>query len=242
MLTTARFCEKSGHGCKLFSCEMNKKSTKNRHLAENFGGRVKRWRREQGISQEILAKHLDITRSYLSQVENGDPASAKLQARFRRIAERSESVGEVSRFDASFSRAGVPADAEIVPLRLVPLVSWAQAGHAVDYDELPVSWQKRVHTSVMDPKAFAVSIAGNSMEPRYHEGDVAFLEPSKTVRQHDTVIARLKDEGVVFKIYSRTGDTVRFSSYNPAYPPFEVEASEVAWAYPVHSVLSIVNK
>ncbi len=144
--------------------------------------------------------------------------------------------------DLSPAKTDLPEGVEIVPLRLVPLVSWAQAGHAVDYDELPVSWQKKVHTSVTDPKAFAVSIAGDSMEPRYHDGDVAFLEPSRTVRQHDTVIARLKDEGVVFKIYSRTGDTVRFSSYNPAYPPFEVKAGAVAWVFPVHSVLKIVNK
>lgn len=221
---------------------MNKKSTKTRHLVETFGNSVKRWRREHGISQEILADGLGITRSYLSQVENGESASAKLQVRFRRIVERPESVTKPSGTGVSRVESGVPADAEVVPLRLIPLVSWAQAGHAVDYDELPVSWQKRVHTSVTDPKAFAVSIAGDSMEPRYHDGDVAFLEPSRTVRQHDTVIARLKDEGVVFKIYSRTGDTVRFSSYNPAYPPFEVGAGEVAWAFPVHSVLSIVNK
>ncbi len=203
---------------------------------------MKRWRREQGVSQEILADQLEITRSYLSQVENGGPASPKLQARFRRLAERPANFDRATNFAISAGTIGVPGDAEIVPLRLVPLVSWAQAGHAVDYEELPVSWQKKVHTSVTDPKAFAVSIAGNSMEPRYHDGDVAFLEPSRTVRQHDTVIARLKDEGVVFKIYSRTGDIVRFSSYNPVYPPFEVKVSEVAWAFPVHSVLSIVNK
>ena len=202
---------------------------------------MKRWRNEQGISQEILAARLDITRSYLSQVENGEPASAKLQARFRRLAERAKADG-LADFSQKLDQSGVPDDAEIVRLRLVPLVSWAQAGRAVDYDELPASWQKKVHTSVEDPRAFAVSIAGDSMEPRYHEGDVAFLEPSKPVRQHDTVIARLKEEGVVFKIYHRTGDTVRLSSYNPAYLPFEVAASEIAWVFPVHSVLSIVNK
>ena len=217
-------------------------STKTKHPAEDFGGKVKRWRNEHGISQEVLAGQLDITRSYLSQVENGGPASGKLQARFRRISERSENVGKVLSFDTSRAGTGVLEGAEIVPLRLVPLVSWAQAGHAVDYDELPTSWQKRVHTSVTDPKAFAVSIAGDSMEPRYHEGDVAFLEPSKAVRQHDTVIARLKNEGVVFKIYSRTGDIVKFSSYNPAYPPFEVKIDAIAWVYAIHSVLKIVNK
>ncbi len=214
----------------------NRMSTKIQQIPNGFGGRVKLWRHEQGISQATLAGELDITRSYLSQIENGEPASAKLQVRFRKLAEQSANVGKMS------SSENFSGNAEVVPLRLVPLVSWAQAGRAVDYDELPESWQKRVHTTVTDPKAFAVSIAGDSMEPRYHEGDVAFLEPSKALRQHDTVIARLKDGGVVCKIYSRSGDIVRFSSYNPAYLPFEVKVSEVEWAFPVHSVLKIVSK
>ncbi len=216
-------------------------STKIKHKPDAFGGRVKQWRNGHGISQEILADHLDITRSYLSQVENGEPASAKLQARFRRLVERSEAEG-MATFSRMLDKSGASANAEIVPMRMVPLVSWAQAGQAVDYDELPESWQKKVPTTATDPKTFAVSIAGNSMEPRYREGDVAFLEPSRPVRQHDMVIARLKEEGVVFKIHSRTGDTIRFSSYNPAYPPFEVAAGRVAWMFPVHSVLSIVNR
>ena len=216
-------------------------STNIQQFPNNFGIGVKRWRNEHGVSQEILATHLGITRSYLSQVENGEPASAKLQARFRRTAERAQADG-LPDFSKKLDQTGRRDDAESVPLRLVPLGSWAQAGRAVDYDVLPASWQKKVHTTVQDPRAFAVSVAGDSMEPRYHEGDVAFLEPSKPVRQHDTVIARLKEEGVVFKIYSRTGDTVRFSSYNPAYLPFEVKAREIAWIFPVHSVLSIVNK
>ena len=215
---------------------MNIMSTRSRHTSSKFGESAKKWRYDHGVSQAQLAKKLGITRSYLSQVENGEPASGRLQARFRNVTAQWGSA------EGSTNHGGLPNDAEIVPLRLVPLVSWAQAGQAVEYDELPVSWQKKVHTTVDDPKAFAVSIVGDSMEPRYHADDVAFLEPSRPVRQHDTVIARLKDGGVVFKIYSRTGDKVRFSSYNLAYPPFEVPVADIVWVYPVHSILKIVSK
>lgn len=210
--------------------------TKIEHKAGNFGLGVRRWRDAQGMSQEQLAQRLEITRSYLSQIENGEPASAKLQARFRRL------VAETSGRSTPAHGSTMLDDAEIVPLRFVPLVSWAQAGRSVDYDELPTSWQKKVPTDVSDPRAFAVSIAGDSMEPRYQAGDVAFLEPSRPLRQQDLVIARLGDGDVFFKIYCRTGDTVKFSSYNPAYPPFEVPVSDVVWAFPVHSVLKIVNQ
>ena len=204
--------------------------TKIEHKAADFGLEVRRWRDGRGMSQEQLAQRLEITRSYLSQIENGEPASAKLQARFRRLAVETSGRGTTALDDA-----------EIVPLRYVPLVSWAQAGRSVEYDELPTSWQKKVPTDVSDPRAFAVSIAGDSMEPRYQAGDVAFLVPSRPLRQQDLVIARLRDGDVFFKIYCRTGDTAKFSSYNPAYLPFEVPVSDVVWAFPVHSVLKIVH-
>ena len=203
-------------------------------MAKDFGAAVRRWRDERGVSQGQLAGRLEITRSYLSQIENGEPASAKLQARFRRIAEAPVPAAE------SADRAALD-NAEIVPTRFVPLVSWAQAGRSVEYDELPTSWQKKVPTDLNDPRAFAVTVAGDSMEPRYQAGDVAFLEPSRPLRQQDLVIARLRDGDVVFKIYHRTGDSVRFASYNPAYLPFEVPVADIVWAYPVHSVLKIVR-
>ena len=204
--------------------------TKSEHKPDNFGASVRRWRDERGVSQEELAQRLEITRSNLSQSENGEPASAKLRARFRRITETPAPTGR----DAL-------DNAEIVPTRFVPLVSWAQAGRSVEYDELPTSWQKKVPTDLNDPRAFAVTIAGDSMEPRYQAGDVAFLEPSRPLRQQDLVIARLQDGDVVFKIYHRTGDTVRFSSYNAAYLPFEVPVTDIVWAFPVHSVLKIIR-
>ena len=206
----------------------------------SFGARVKGWRNEHDVSQELLARRLEITRSYLSQIENGEPASAKLQARFRRLTETPGFAEELSG-RAPTHVHGALDNAEIVPIRFVPLVSWAQAGRSVEYDELPTSWQKKVLTDVSDPMAFAVTLAGDSMEPRYQAGDVAFLEPSRPLRQQDLVIARLKDGDVMFKIFHRTGDVVRFASYNPAYLPFEVPVADIVWAYGVHSILKIVH-
>ncbi|MBE7158063.1 MAG: LexA family transcriptional regulator [Rhodospirillales bacterium] len=216
-------------------------STTTQRSHKNFGEKVRRWRDEHNVSQEPLARRLEITRSYLSQIENGEPASAKLQARFRRLTETPGFAEELSgRASARGHRA--LDNAEIVPIRLVPLVSWAQAGRSVEYDELPTTWQKKVLTDMSDPMAFAVMLAGDSMEPRYQAGDVAFLEPSRPLRQQDLVIARLKDGDVTFKIYHRTGDMVRLASYNPAYLPFEVPVADIVWAYGVHSVLKIVNQ
>ena len=218
------------------------KSTKKANKSEHLGTRLKAWRARRDLTQELAAKALGVTRSYYSQMENGRKSAGIFAERFAQV-ENAAAGAAARRGVDSVNKADVHSGGEIVPLpRRIPLVSWAQAGAAVDYDELPASWQKVVPTDIDDPKAFAVTIAGDSMEPRYHENDVAMLTPSRPLRQNDAVVARLEDQGVVFKLCTRSGDIFRFSSYNPAYAPFEVPAREVLWVYPVHSVLTIVNK
>ena len=209
---------------------------------ETLGARLKAWRARRGLTQQAAAEALGVTRSYYSQMENGRKSGGIFAEKFALLEK--EPAGEVNKRGVHFAnRPDVHSGDEIIPLpRRIPLVSWAQAGEAVDYDEMPVGWQKFVPTDLDDPKAFAVTVAGDSMEPRYHENDLAILSPSKALRQNDAVVARLADQGVVFKLYSRTGNTCRFSSYNPAYAPFEVPAEQVVWIYPVHSVLKIVSK
>ena len=210
--------------------------------SDHLGPRLKAWRARRDLTQEAAAKVLGVTRSYYSQMENGRRSAGIFTEKFAQ-AENAPFPAVNKRDVHSVNKEGIRPDDGIIPLpRRIPLVSWAQAGEAVDYDELPASWQKVVPTDLDDPKAFAVTIAGDSMEPRYHENDVAMLTPSKALRQNDVVVARLEDQGVVFKLCTRSGDIFRFSSYNPAYAPFEVPAREVLWVYPVHSVLKIVNK
>ena len=203
---------------------------------------MKAWRTRRHLTQQAAADALGVTRSYYSQLENGRRTASILAERFALLEK--EPFAKVNKQAVnSVNTPDVHSGDEIIPLpRRIPLLSWAQAGEAVDYDEVPASWQKSVPTDISDPNAFAITIVGDSMEPRYHENDLAILTPSKTLRQNDVVVARLEDQGVVFKLYSRTGDTCRFSSYNPVYAPFEVSASQVVWIYPVHSVLKIVSK
>ena len=218
------------------------KSTEKINKSKHLGARLKAWRARRDLTQEAAAKALGVTRSYYSQMENGRKSAGIFAAKFAQV-ENAPAPGVNTPGVYPVNKADVHSGGEIIPLpRLIPLVSWAQAGAAVDYDELPASWQKVVPTNIDDPKAFAVTVAGDSMEPRYHENDVAMLTPSKALRQNDVVVARLEDQGVVFKLCSRSGDTFRFSSYNPAYAPFEVRADQVLWVYPVHSVLKIVSK
>lgn len=130
-------------------------------------------------------------------------------------------------------------------IRMIPVICWAQAGVATAFENIPETWEERIPAVVEDENAFAIQIRGDSMEPKYSDGDVAVLLPGIFPRNGDLVIANVKDEGFVFKILTLVNgspEQLRLTSYNPAYPPYDLPREKFHWIYPVDSVVKKVRR
>ena len=120
-------------------------------------------------------------------------------------------------------------------LRWVPVVSWAHMGQAVCYEELPMTWQERIPTDCPDERAFAVTLVGDCMEPRYYAGELAIAMPSMDLRPGCLVLAKLANDGVIFRRYHEVdADTVRLTAYNPVFPEMVLPREAFHWIYPVY--------
>lgn len=123
----------------------------------------------------------------------------------------------------------------------IPVISWAKAGESgfSPMDDLADFQDRMLDTPSKDPNAFAVEITGDSMEPRFLEGDLVVLEPNRLPQTGDYVVARIaapSGERVVFKRFRRTGEqgeVIVLESVNPAYKPITLDAEAVVWAYPM---------
>ncbi len=122
----------------------------------------------------------------------------------------------------------------------IPVVSWARAGRAVDYNDL----RSQIDESLMipdcrDENAFALIIEGDSMEPDFHDGDRVILSPNRELRSGDFAAARFADGcGVVFKRFRRSGidgSKVILESLNPIYSPIEKVITDFLFIYPAIS-------
>jgi SOS-response transcriptional repressor LexA len=131
--------------------------------------------------------------------------------------------------------AGRAAGREI---RQVPIVSWAQAGDLVAYADMDAAWHEYTATTCRDENCFAVTISGDSMEPKYSAGDIAITMPNVEPRNGCLVVCKLKNEGVFFKLFHQSSDNRKFrlSSYNPVYPVMECRRDDFVWIYPVYQV------
>ena len=95
-----------------------------------------------------------------------------------------------------------------------------------------------------DERAFGVRLRGDSMEPKYSEGDIAILLPSTAATNGEIVVANIKNQGVLCKIMHVQLDKnlVKLSSYNPAYPPTEYHRDEFHWIFPVAAIVKQLRR
>lgn len=202
-----------------------------------FNGEVLRdFRKKHDLTQVELAKVLDIERSYLARIEAGDKIpSSRLQFEINEILERFESEWRLA-----CKMAGRPAfSVHKLPVRWrsqnIPVVSWAAAGNASDYEDVAAQIDETVGTHVTDPNAFAVIVEGDSMEPEIKAGDRVVVAPNLEPRNGDIVLVKLKDSRVMLKRFHRTGAngaTIRLLSDNLNYATLEFAAEEVQFVYP----------
>ena len=198
---------------------------------DDFIESLRLWRVSQNLTQAEAAQILKVSRSYFSQVEQGKRnASKKLRARFYLAQRATGRAGNVE--------GGAPN------LRNIPILSWAQAGEATAFEQIPSDWDERVPTDVADERAFGVRLRGDSMEPKFSDGDIAILLPSTAPTNGEIVVANIRNQGALCKIMHVQLDKklIKLSSYNPAYPPTEYHRDEFHWIYPVAAMIKQLRR
>lgn len=122
------------------------------------------------------------------------------------------------------------------PARRIPLLGLAQAGGNGFFDDagFPVggSWDEVALPEVADIHAYALEIAGDSMEPVYREGDLVVVSPSQPIRRGDRVVARtVAGEVMAKQLARRSAKRVELRSLNPAHKDRSFDLTEIAWLH-----------
>lgn len=224
-----------------------------------IGTRIKKRRLEKGLSLKALAEAAGGLRyQTIQDLEKGKSSGTKHLLAIARVLEVSPEYleGDSSnpndggkRFqttrtgmlkDASkgehhslgFSRGAKAEGADLAPLPVLGMAETGPNGWSL--------WNGDVIDTIPRPAnlagardAYAVYIAGNSMEPRFFEGEAVHIHPAKPVTIGSFVLVQLKpaSEGespraVVKRLVKRSASKVVLEQYNPP-KTFEIKASEV---------------
>lgn len=122
----------------------------------------------------------------------------------------------------------------------VPVVNRVSAGYPSDFTDL--SYPPRnadayiTAPGVDDPDAFAARVSGDSMSPKYAEGDIVIFSPAAAWRDGADCFVRFDDGQTTFKrVYSQTDEDgrefLRLDPRNPRYPQRTVPREQVEGVY-----------
>jgi repressor LexA len=175
----------------------------------------------------------DIRRDF----ESIDAENRKYKQLLKRIAEHQVDSTRVGELLKEFDLQTEQAVNELKAGQLVPVINRVSAGYPADFDDMgyPVGIaQDYVRCpDLHDPNAFAVRVVGDSMEPKFSEGDIVVFSPAADVQNGDDCFVRFSQphESTFKRIFFETDGKVRLQPRNETYAPQVVEGSRVNGAY-----------
>ena len=120
--------------------------------------------------------------------------------------------------------------------RRIPLIGMAQAGSDGFFDDggYPVGagWDEVSIPDMGDPHAYALEIAGESMEPVFRDGDMVVVSPAAPIRRGDRVVVRTaRGEAMAKQLVRQSARRIDLRSLNPEHRDYSFELREVAWMH-----------
>ena len=80
--------------------------------------------------------------------------------------------------------------------------------------------------------SYGVPISGDSMEPKYHDGSVAFVQSAPAIESGEVGLFSLNGSSYIKQlVVDRANGSVRLRSLNPAYPDIEVHEGDYLYTF-----------
>ena len=225
----------------------------------SLGEIIRNKREELGLTLDEVGSRIGFSKPYLSTIETGkvsNPPSDELVQKLEKVLGFDPGVllylAHMERLPADIRQRVENNEAEIEKLRgrqpaekkssitaggLVPIINKVAAGYPADFDDLdyPVGIADDYIRcpDVHDPNAFAVRVVGDSMEPKFKEGDIIVFSPAAEVRNGDDCFVRFATphETTFKRIFFEQNDTVRLQPRNEKYAPTMIEGKRINGIY-----------
>jgi repressor LexA len=121
--------------------------------------------------------------------------------------------------------------------RMIPVINKVSAGYPSDFNDLdyPVGIADDYVRcpDLHDPNAFAVRVVGDSMEPKFRQGDIVVFSPAAEVHSGDDCFIRFEmpHETAFKRVFFEPHRKVRLQPRNDKYPPTIVEGKRINGLY-----------
>lgn len=175
-------------------------------------------RTKKGLSQSQMAKLLNITRQAYNHYETGIriPTAEGLNL----IADIFDVSTDhlLGREDVISCKKGIK----------IPVLGKVQAGYPAEAIENIIDYEEITQEMAAQGEYFALQIRGDSMEPKFSEGDVVIVRKQSMVNNGDIAIVMVNgDEATVKKFYKKENGVTLMPTNTAKYEPMLFSKQEV---------------
>jgi len=175
----------------------------------------------------------DIRQEY----ESAGAENEKLRRFIKELVHQKTDIAGLEEFLAESKLDIEQAGPSLAAGRLVPVINKVSAGYPSDFNDLdyPVGVADDYVRcpDLHDPNAFAVRVVGDSMEPRFREGDIVIFSPAAEVHNGDDCFIRfaMPHETTFKRVFFEPNNKVRLQPRNDRYPPTIVDGKRINGLY-----------
>lgn len=212
----------------------------------SLGERIRHSREALGISQGELAKRVGIKQQSIGDLESGKTRGTKHLLGIAKALGQSpewleKGVGEQvkhqtetdlmpnagERFPAP-SISGMPLD--------VPEMGTAVGGSAGDFslNGQVIDYKRRPPGIANNRNVFCLRVRGDSMAPKYEEGDLIYVSPNRPTKSGDDILVEMKPtkpgepgNAYVKRLVSKTPTKLILRQFNPPSDRIELQQEKI---------------
>lgn len=186
----------------------------------------------------IHIAHLENLPSDIRQeYESTEAENQKLRQFIKTLIHKKTDVHQLGALLAESNIDTEQAKASLAAGRLVPIINKVAAGYPADFDDLDypagIADDYVRCPDIHDTNAFAVRVVGDSMEPKYKEGDIVIFSPAAEVHNGDDCFVRftMPHETTFKRVFFEPNNKVRLQPRNEKYSPTIIDGSRINGLY-----------
>jgi repressor LexA len=110
---------------------------------------------------------------------------------------------------------------------LIPVLGYVRAGIPIEAVEEILDYEEISKEDAAKGDHFGLVIKGDSMEPKFSEGDVVIVRKQETVENGEIAVVLINGDDATVKRFYLSDNGIKLVSTNPKYDPFFYTPEEV---------------
>jgi len=188
--------------------------------------------------QLLQIAHLDkIPPDIRQQFESAEAQNLRFRKLIKQLKQKTIEPENIDSILADEDFNNTQPHQNLAPGHLIPVINKVAAGYPQDFDDLdyPVGIADDYVRcpDLNDPNAFAVRVIGDSMLPKFNQGDIVILSPAARVNNGDDCFIRftMPHETTFKRVFFEPDNTIRLQPRNEKYSPIIVDPDRINGLY-----------